>query len=385
MDTIFRTTLEENPEPNTPIHVFTRQLFSFSQRLIHAQVAEMISSGQTVGEFTPLQESTRKARSTRKSGEEIPDMFVGQSYSLVQKSANGSYFFTSPLHRYVDDAHFDSQLSKLKIQPTLSTPMDDVPLLSSSAYSLRRMNPSSKPLPLKVKIMPVEFPDYGLYSTFAPLVDTSKASLSRSESVFTKLRGRQVFVDPLPPPPTFKDGKIPIYNGSTPSNYPQLIVPMTKNELQSLLPSTELKRESIDSLSTSDLNAVDLLHQLEGSFEDLQDSPELLLLLKRNFILLKRLHEFQLERYQVGNHKVCPSELQVASALQRNLLKLAAQHPPHEWIHQEHIRKAMESVKLTEKAFSGSLPPNTPFVFGCNTMGNGVIPTGAGTRLLSIQ
>ena len=44
----------------------------------------------------------------------------------------------------------------------------------------------------------------------------------------------------------------------------------------------------------------------------------------------------------------------------------------------------MQYVRKTEKAFRGGLSQQAPFVFPCNTAGNGVIPAGSGTVPLAL-
>ena len=66
-------------------------------------------------------------------------------------------------------------------------------------------------------------------------------------------------------------------------------------------------------------------------------------------------------------------------ALKSHLSKLLSLFKPKELVSVHQIRQTMQCIKKTEKAFRGTLSQQAPFVFPCNTVGNGVIPPGSGT------
>jgi hypothetical protein len=58
-------------------------------------------------------------------------MVFGQKFALAQKSADGTFFFTSPLTRYLDDATLDTAAAKIKIEPTNPLPKQIMPKLGA--------------------------------------------------------------------------------------------------------------------------------------------------------------------------------------------------------------------------------------------------------------
>lgn len=70
--------------------------------------------------------------------------------------------------------------------------------------------------------------------------------------------------------------------------------------------------------------------------------------------------------------------------MKENLSKLVSSFTPKDLVTTEQIRQAMIYVNKTEKAFRGGLSQQSPFVFPCNTAGNGVIPPGSGTVPLAL-
>jgi hypothetical protein len=59
----------------------------------------------------------------------------GQKYALVQKGAEGNFFFTSSVSRHFDDHNVDTNAAKIKIEPSRGIQKNKVPKLGSVAGS----------------------------------------------------------------------------------------------------------------------------------------------------------------------------------------------------------------------------------------------------------
>jgi hypothetical protein len=230
-----------------------------------------------------------------------------------------------------------------------------------------------------------EFPEYGAFHSFAPSVDLSRSNLSRIDSIAVRFPGRKVFIEKELPSPKFP---VEIYKGGLDSALPQMVSLPTDEELEKLI-QTPAEEDSQVDLSLADFGflkqmGVDVDHLLENE-EDMDiDEKDDSTLFGKNVELIKKLINYQEARISKGLENVSSAELEVAIGLKANLAKIVSSYSPKDLITIDQIREAMKYVKKTEKAFRGGLSQQAPFVFPCNTAGNGVIPPGSGTVPLAL-
>eukprot|EP00842_Homolaphlyctis_polyrhiza_P000870 jgi/Hompol1/1784/HPOL_005734-RA len=107
-----------------------------------------------------------------------------QKVSIVQRGADGAFYFSNaiPLKAAVDASDIEP-LTKIKIAPTPSIDKSDLPTLGAvSAVPKPPQPPRPKRPPTGIAVEPVEIKDFGPFCSFAPTIDSSKASLSIPES-----------------------------------------------------------------------------------------------------------------------------------------------------------------------------------------------------------
>jgi hypothetical protein len=245
----------------------------------------------------------------------------------------------------------------------------------------------------------VDFPEYGPFHSFAPSFDSEKGTLSRPESIQLKYPGRKVYVEELPE--LFEEnGPLKVYSGEWNESMDLLFVPPSQDEMNKWTspegePSKDilLSQDFLDFLKQKGISSQWIASQFKQEQEIQEFSPDLeaRALLHRNKMLLSRLASFQEQRFSraaallgvkkaPNSHQVSEKELELASALKRNLVQLLSRTNPSSLsLPKSLLQSCMQTLFLTEKAYKGSLLQTAPFAVPCNVAGTGTLPAMAGT------
>jgi hypothetical protein len=103
------------PSPKDPLHVFAKQFYTTATRYIQLEISKIASKdpeSALLGDYIEFKDVGKPKTRTRSRPIAEEKMNFGQKFALVQKSADGHFFFTSPLIRYLDDANFGKFLCK---------------------------------------------------------------------------------------------------------------------------------------------------------------------------------------------------------------------------------------------------------------------------------
>ncbi|KAJ8326496.1 hypothetical protein BDV3_006008 [Batrachochytrium dendrobatidis] len=339
-----------------------------------------------------------------------------QKIALIQRGPDGTFYFSNAQLKAVTNALEGVKLNKVKIIPTSATPLSDVPCLGQSsklAMKTRDQKAKKKSI-LGIRTAPVDFKDYGVFFSFAPMSDSSKASMSAAESTQIIKPGRRIECTyeaaPLDPPPL---DSLPVFNGAD-LNSNAAVLP-TLNPLEELiLTDDEISR--LDAPHLADLNMEDLTRLSpdidwntiicalsKGQADDAAindhtptEQISTAQLLTENAELIRKLADLQSIRYRdhikvmrtkgtAGAGNMNRLERRYAQALKRNLLVLAKQTTPSNLATREMLADAWSIVHLYDPGFSGTLPHHKQHAYESNQIGRAAFAVDAASIPVTLQ
>ncbi|KAH6581551.1 hypothetical protein BASA60_002383 [Batrachochytrium salamandrivorans] len=299
----------------------------------------------------------------------------GQKTALIQRGPDGTFYFSNSQLKEVSDIPAGEKLSKKK---------------STSG----------------IRTEPVDFKDYGVFFTFAPTADSSKASISVAESTLVSRPGRHVECVYEDAPPSLDT--LPVFNGLNhdpnsvnlesigESTHPLFIDKEVKN-----LEPAHLADMSLNSL-TELLPEVDwslvsprLLAQATEGGDNL-DTVMSAHILAENAALIHKLLQLQGKRYHArmkgmrkDNTKAVDDierlEIRYAQLLKRNLHALAKHTAPSDLIAREKVADSLSLVRLYDPGFVGTLPQHKQHAFETNQIGRTAFVVDAGAVGVTLQ
>jgi hypothetical protein len=197
----------------------------------------------------------------------------------------------------------------------LPLPLDLVPRFATVASAIQRRVVHGKRLLTRVRTNPSEFLDYGAFQSFAPVADSSRATLSRAESLLVKLPGRRVYLEEMTPLPDFKKEGLSIFRGELEKEVPRIFLLPSAEDLKKLEQSTSTTENNFSGLKKEGID-VEALQNLINLPKELLNSegPLPFLLLKNNQLLAKLLF-YQEERFKSRSQHLSSLELEAGKSL----------------------------------------------------------------------
>ncbi|KAI7877912.1 hypothetical protein K492DRAFT_238868 [Lichtheimia hyalospora FSU 10163] len=211
--------------------------------------------------------------------------------------------------------------------------------------------------------VPIQWLDYGAFSSFAPTRDSNHANVSYESTYMgraakrfrrweKKQRNLQTLGKPTSPSPAKQNGVSP----PPPSSQ--------KDDQDNDKVDTEwLRKQGLDA------DAIVAAAE-SGSFnvDDLVDNNETNIdgQLERNAELLDYLSQYQEYRFGLGDARwgsIDEAEQEIANALQKRMQKLISKVSPKDLIDASTIESAMKRLPLVESVYRGTLPPNKLFAY----------------------
>ncbi|KAI8923567.1 hypothetical protein BC831DRAFT_514104 [Entophlyctis helioformis] len=384
------------------IHQAARSLDRLATRLIHSSLAQS----------QPAHAPSEPPLPAPPANKTVLDLALGkyanirrQKTALVQRGTDGTFYFTGAHPHPIDSFPLGDVVSKVKVIPTPSLPASALPVLAVSTRPPKRQKPlPPRKIPAGIPVAPVEYRDYGVFSSFAPVADSSRASVSVSESSMMFLRSLRVemdYVDEQPLPetvPSFNGISVDVHGAGDPAATGLRSIPVEAIVPPRRLDDLELARlEAPEKAKLDPENLAPLTNDPDWSLllpllrqdskpetvAKLLDQAGTADLLAQNATLLQRLLAFQSERLKTrnvlkrktsGGPQVEIEELQCAQALKQNLTALTKRVAPSDLVTADLLADAWTLVNMYEPGFKGTLPPHKPFAFLSNEVGNTIFP-----------
>lgn len=313
--------------------------------------------------------------------ERIPPRPWQPKIALVKRNVDGSFFFSSsPIVPLTEKLDLEGDVQTVSVMPTL-TDIENIPPLSSLVQSI--IKPSRPKQTQKDHETPVDFLDYGPYSSFAPAYDTSNASMSYN--LCSYLYGSR-----------FENGNLPTESielgESSEAEIDEMDVDVGGDKMnngldgvpadQSIL-NGEFDDELTKLLQDNGVNVGSLKKMLSGQQSQVKGVHEIQVLaidsvekaeelLKENEKLLKELMELQDSRFGGDEPDVVgEKELSVARTIQTNLVSILSQVSIRQLLPKSTL-SALKSLLFhrTSPLYRGSLPLNKAFAYSSNQVGN---------------
>ncbi|KAH6565016.1 hypothetical protein BASA62_007575 [Batrachochytrium salamandrivorans] len=296
----------------------------------------------------------------------------GQKTALIQRGPDGTFYFSNSQLKEVSDIPAGEKLSKVKIIPTPAINIADMPRLGASSKIIKQSHdhPLKKKSTSGIRTEPVDFKDYGVFFTFAPTADSSKASISVAESTLVSRPGRHVECVYEDAPPSLDT--LPVFNGL--NHDPNSV------NLESIGESTHPL--FIDKEATEGGDNLDTVMSAH--------------ILAENAALIHKLLQLQGKRYHArmkgmrkDNTKAVDDierlEIRYAQLLKRNLHALAKHTAPSDLIAREKVADSLSLVRLYDPGFVGTLPQHKQHAFETNQIGRTAFVVDAGAVGVTLQ
>ncbi|ORY90334.1 hypothetical protein BCR43DRAFT_109151 [Syncephalastrum racemosum] len=256
--------------------------------------------------------------------------------ALFRPTLDGFVFTDAVLRKPSPDHPLPIGIQEMMIHP--APPVDNVPTLRSTVPPPPRF-PSRIQRHEDKQAVPVEWLDYGAFSSFAPTHDSNHANVSyentymgRAAKRFRKWEKRQRDAD------TRREDE----------------VDTAWLAAQGLDPDAIVSAAVVQSNDKNDETTAD---------DDLKDVEAIL---ERNKVLLRDLVRYQDQRFGLNEArwgKVDASERQTAKSLQARLQMLMAALAPDQLTDPDSVEKTMARLPLTNAVYRGTLPPQRLFAY----------------------
>ncbi|KAI9032640.1 hypothetical protein CLU79DRAFT_841922 [Phycomyces nitens] len=326
--------------------------------------------------------STLRLETTRlkkRLGEQdiMEDDVVFLETTLFRPTPDG-FVFADAVPNKAKDSSLPANVQELAVHPTPPSAFDPPPLKSTVSLPPR--------FPPKIfrhedkHVVPIQWLDYGAFSSFAPACDSHNANVSyestymgRAAKRFRRWEKKQRNLQTLGRPPSHpkhsqrrKDLNHHNHNHDHNHNHNQ-----QQPSPQPEKPNGQESKIDTDWLKDQGLDVDTILEASENgtfSVDDIliDNDQDLDAVLERNGQLLEQLLECQEYRFGLGDArwaKTDEKEKEIAQTLQIRLHSLLNQITPKDITNPQDVQYAMNALPLLETAYRGSLPPNKPFAF----------------------
>ncbi|KAI9484974.1 hypothetical protein BDB00DRAFT_792477 [Zychaea mexicana] len=313
-----------------------------------------------------------KRKSHEREGQDqmVMDTFDDQQQqvALFRPTMDGFVFTDAVPSAFLDrKERLPGGVQEMAIYPTPSTA--EVP-------SLRNTVPPPPRFPSRIHrhedkhTVPIQWLDYGVFSSFAPTRDSNHANISYEHTYMgrvakrfkrweKKQRNLQTLGKPTSPPKSvaMKNGVSKDDSNTTTTE---------NNDNKDEIDTQWLKEQGLDvdaildAAQSGSVNVDDLIGNDEKDIEGV---------LERNSELLSYLSQYQEYRFGLGDARwgsIDETERNIAKALEKRMHKLASKVAPKDLTESEAVEAAMDRLPLREPAYRGSLPPNKPFAYPTN-------------------
>ena len=221
-----------------------------------------------------------------------------QKVALVQRAPDGTLLFSDAQdHEAIETSGY----SKIKIVGKPSVAPSKVPRLGQAAQVLNIM-PSKRPK-TGVALNPAQCLEYGLFSSFAPCTDSSRASFSSAETSLV-LNKAQVTILPFDASFYPPEKASQVFDGTPNPSHPTLAVTDDFSQQKAIDESLAGPVEPSTLKQVVNLEWEKIL-KLSEHVKQIMSAPSVLVqewLLKENNQLLFLLNRFQSSRFKQGKH-----------------------------------------------------------------------------------
>ncbi|CEG79724.1 hypothetical protein RMATCC62417_14155 [Rhizopus microsporus] len=241
--------------------------------------------------------------------------------ALFRPSVDGYVFSDTTIKEPTAPANdqLPQNVHEMIIHPSQPVQQEEVPSLKQTIapppkYPPKLMKHEDKP------VVPVQWLDFGAFSSFAPTYDSNNANVTY-ENTYIGRTAKRLKVDKI----------------------------------------DEKDDENVDEMNKAWLEKEGLdVNLIEDAFNKLPSTVEEEL--ANNCQLLEKLMEHQESRIEKGE-VVDEEELKTAKLLEENIIKMLSRLPPNATANTELIEKTMENIPLCEPAYKGSLLPHKIFSY----------------------
>ncbi|KAI9261648.1 hypothetical protein BDA99DRAFT_605495 [Phascolomyces articulosus] len=305
--------------------------------------------------------------------------------ALFRPTMDG-FIFTNAVPSSLVDKHekLPAGVQELVIYPTPSA--SEVPTLKNTIPPPPRF-PSRIHRHEDKQTVPIQWLDYGVFSSFAPTRDSNQANVSYEHTYMgrvakrfrrweKKQRSLQTLGKPLNPP------KSALHNNKNNDNNTTTITKnnhhpskddSANNNNTTTTTDTTTKSDDIDTqwLKEQGLDVETIMEAAQNGSVNVDDvigndEQDIEGILERNSELLSYLAQYQEYRFGLGDARwgnIDETEQNIAKALEKRMHKLASKVPPKDLTDSSAVEAAMDRLPLREPAYRGSLPPNKFFAY----------------------
>lgn len=134
-----------------------------------------------------LTEYYEKTANSAEIFKSLDDKKPAEKVCLMQRDQIGNFYYSNPISQSaVEELELKREISKIKIIPTCTLKRSTSTLASKPKQSVKKLKTG-------VQFRPVEFKDYGLFTSFAPRFDSGMASLGSRDSTLVCKPFRKVY------------------------------------------------------------------------------------------------------------------------------------------------------------------------------------------------
>ncbi|KAF7730399.1 hypothetical protein EC973_002205 [Apophysomyces ossiformis] len=278
---------------------------------------------------------------------------ISQKTALFRPTSDGFVFSDSTYYRS-DKEKLPANIAEVTIHPTTPEAYDIPPLKQTVAPPTRFPNKFFRHEDKHV--IPIQWLDYGAFSSFAPACDSNNANVSyestymgRAAKRFRRWEKKQRNLQGL--------SKIASSKATESEKSPE----KSKADANDTIDVTWLQSQGLDPDAIAEAAQQEVFQ-----VDDLLDNNDIDCVLERNNKLLEQLVQCQEYRFSLNDQrwgKIDQKERDIAETLQDRISMLASTLPPKSLISTDEIPTAMSQLPLLETAYQGSLPPTKIFAF----------------------
>ncbi|KAI8141653.1 hypothetical protein BJV82DRAFT_618577 [Fennellomyces sp. T-0311] len=363
-DAICMDTIESKIDGYSSIGEFKHDL----QLAFHSALPKLVGQPQRrealdkLHEFAMATLDFESQRLKRKFGhiQDNQDDDMEQQVALFRSTMDG-FVFTDAVPSSLIDKHekLPAGVQELAIYPTPAA--TDVPTLKNTVPPPPRF-PSRIHRHEDKHTVPIQWLDYGVFSSFAPTRDSNHANVSYENTYMgrvakrfrkweKKQRNLQTLGKPTSPPKSAMQSNGLAKEDSAPT------------EKTDEIDTQWLKEQGLDAdaivqvAQKGNVNVDDLIGNDENDIEGI---------LERNNELLGYLSQYQDYRFGLGDARwgnIDETERKIAKALEKRMHRLASKVSPKDLTDPEAVEAAMDRLPLRESAYRGTLPSNKFFAY----------------------
>ncbi|KAG0193562.1 hypothetical protein DFQ28_004682 [Apophysomyces sp. BC1034] len=300
-------------------------------------------------------ENNRLGRKPEKTNDEdeLIDNSLHRKTALFRPTPDGFVFSDASYHKATSEK-LPANIAEVTIHPTTAEAYEIPPLKQTVAPAARFPNKVFKHEDKHV--VPIQWLDYGAFSSFAPACDSNNANVSyestymgRAAKRFRRWEKKQRSLQSLSKSPVPKM----VESDNTPGS--------SKADAGDAVDTAWLESQGFDTDAIIEA-AQKELYQVD----ELLDQKDIDNVLERNKQLFEQLLQCQEHRFSLSEQrwgKIEQKEQDIAETLQKRIHDLVSTLPPKSLVPSDEIPVAMSQLPLLETAYRGSLPPNKIFAF----------------------